>query len=351
MKSGERAAKAVIAVVSAFAGLCLAEGLVRLWDGDAFPYLNLFVADSEYGVRLRPNATARTRSRSRRVTEIRTNSLGFRGPEWPPAEHRILVVGDSQMMGYGVDWPETLAPALERELGGGVAVLDAAVPSWGPMEYARAVEEWVARLHPREVLFVANVANDWLEAGVPNRVRTGVRDGWAAAPNDHIRDFPGRQWLLGRSHLVFAARELLHAVHAGDEGLPANTALRLAGDLPKLLGNRSRLAPALERAARACEHAGCRLIAVALPLDVQVSPREWRKYRAAARDVGPTEALQRQFLDEARALGLVAVDLLPPLRAAEPGAFLDDDYHLSPRGHQACARALARAIQTEVTRR
>jgi hypothetical protein len=339
-----------MAVASTIAALCMAEALVRVWDGNAFPYLDLFVADADYGVRLAPSASTRVRSRSGRVTGIRTNSLGFRGPEWPEAAHRVLIVGDSQMMGYGVDWPQTLAPALERELRGEVSVLDAAVPSWGPLEYARAVEELVPRFHPREVLFVANVANDWMEARVPNRVRTGAHDGFAARPGAHARSR-----LLGRSHLWFAARELWQAAHtgraAGDEALPASGALRLVEDLPRLLDGRLR--PALERTVRACRKEGCLVIAVALPLDVQVSAAEWRKYRAAPRDMTATEALQQQFLDEARALGLQGVDLLPPLRDAEPGAFLDDDYHLSPRGHQACARALARSIQppTEVTRR
>ena len=133
--------------------------------------------------------------------------------------------------------------------------------------------------------------------------------------------------------------------------------MRLVEDLPSLRrapqGYHSRLGPALVRAAHACAEAGCRLVAVALPLDVQVSANEWRKYRAQPRDLSETEVLQREFLDDARRLGLETVDLLPVLRAAEPGAFLDDDYHLSPAGHAACARAIARALQppTEVTRR
>ena len=39
---------------------------------------------------------------------------------------------------------------------------------------------------------------------------------------------------------------------------------------------------------------------------------------------------------------------LPALRAASPGAFLPDDYHLSPRGHAACARALAEILDNKM---
>jgi hypothetical protein len=350
------AVRLTLALLSTVASLLLAEGLVRLRDGNAFPYLNLFVPDAQYGVKLAPSSATKVRSRGGRVTEIATNSLGFRGSEW--REGGVLLLGDSQMMGYGVDWPETLAPRLERELG--VPVLAAAVPSWGPMEYARAVEDLAPRFHPSTVLFVGNLANDWIEAPVPNLRRTSARDGWATSPEKTPRSsFPGREWLLGRSHLVFAARELLslgrHA--AGDSGLPANTAMRLIEDLPGLRhaprGHHSRLGPALERTLRACENSGCEVVAVALPLDVQVSALEWRKYRAQPRELADTEVLQREFLDDARRLGLATVDLLPPLRAAEPGAFLDDDYHLSPAGHAACARAIARVLRppTEVTRR
>jgi hypothetical protein len=350
------AAKLALAVISTFASLLVAEGVVRLRDGNAFPYLNLFRADAGFGVKLLPDASTRVRSRGGRVTEIRTNGLGFRGPEW--RQGGVLVLGDSQMMGYGVDWPETLAPQLERVLG--MRVQAAAVPSWGPLEYARAVEELAPRFRPHTVLFVGNLANDWLEAPVPNPRRTDARDGWATSPQKTPRrDFVGRDWLLGRSHLVFAVRQLLKLGRhlAGDAGLPANTAMRLAEDLPSLRrappGFRSRLGPALLRTVRACAQSGCKVVAVALPLDVQVSPIEWRKYRAQPRDLGETEVLLREFLDDARALGLPTVDLLPPLRAAEPGAFLDDDYHLSPSGHAACARAIARVLDppTEVTRR
>jgi len=36
-----------------------------------------------------------------------------------------------------------------------------------------------------------------------------------------------------------------------------------------------------------------------------------------------------------------ALDATPALAAAEPGAFLDGDIHLTPRGHRALAEALA----------
>src|SRR5687768_3264761 len=114
-----RRLKAAFAVCTSLAaGLAIAElGAGRL-HGGAFPYLNLFENDSRYGVRLAPNASTRVRSRDGRITEISTNALGFRGPEWPqgaPAgRRRVLVLGDSQVLGYGVAFEDTMGAQLAR---------------------------------------------------------------------------------------------------------------------------------------------------------------------------------------------------------------------------------------------
>ncbi len=112
--------------------------------------------------------------------------------------------------------------------------------------------------------------------------------------------------------------------------------------------HRSTITPNLKAAVDVCADLGCEVIAVALPTDVQVSAAEWTKYRGSAPvDLTDTEALLDDFVADARGLGLRAVNLLAPLRAAEPGAFLDDDYHLSPRGHRVVADALLPILRLE----
>ena len=91
-----------------------AELLASTVHRGAFPYLNLFQADPQYGVRLIPNATTRVRSREGRITEIATNSLGFRGPQWTQGSAPVLLLGDSQMFGYGVPHADGTGPQLER---------------------------------------------------------------------------------------------------------------------------------------------------------------------------------------------------------------------------------------------
>src|SRR5690606_10351211 len=50
--------------------------------------------------------------------------------------------------------------------------------------------------------------------------------------------------------------------------------------------------------------------------------------------------------EDARGLGLRALDATAGLRRAQPGAFLDHDIHMTPKGHAALARALAEALNS-----
>jgi hypothetical protein len=329
-------------LASTVVGLALAEVGASAYRGHAYPFLNVFVADERYGVRLEPGAETRTRSRQGHVTRIVINAAGFRGPEWSRAESaspvpgRVMILGDSQVFGYGVAWEDTASVRL------GGDVLTAAVPSWGPPEYVRAIEELGPSFRPSYVVFVANAANDWSEAGVPNARRSTARDGWlvqgGAAGASLPTWFPGRTFLMQRSQLVLMGRRL--AAHARDDMLPpADAATRLLREAGQP-SSRSRMKAALLAARTACEGVGCRVVAAALPLDVQVHPGEWAKYRGAPIALDRASALLDDFVADARAEGIPAVNLTPALQASSPGAFLPDDYHLSPEGHRAVARAL-----------
>ena len=336
---------------SVVVGLLVAELGAGAQRHHAYPFLNVFVKDPRFGVLLEPGAETRTRSRDGHVTRIAINRAGFRGPEWRPAPGdapvagRVMIVGDSQMFGYGVARDESLA-ALLPELTQAREVLAAAVPSWGPPEYVRAIEVLGPVYRPSHVVFVANAANDWSEAGVPNARRSTAQDGWLVQRADRAEDapawFPGRSFLMQRSHLVLAARRL--AAHARDGVLPAaDAARRLLREAAQSAqpNARARMTAALLAADRACQQLGCRVVAAALPLDVQVHPGEWAKYRGAPLPLDPARALLDDFVADARAAGIPAVNLIEALTASSPGAFLPDDYHLSPRGHRAVAQALA----------
>jgi hypothetical protein len=212
-------------------GLALAEVAFHLRDHGAFPHLNVYVPDARLGVRLRPGATQRVAFGKNPVTSVRINGDGFRGADLPPpSEGEILVVGDSQVFGLGVEEHETASAELSRILGGR-AVVNAGVPTYGPPEYNAVAGELLARRRARTVIYVVNLVNDLFEASHPNRDRHRVWDGWAVrqetAPAS-ITSFPGREILFRQSHLVLAMRSYLHArgPEVDDQGFASEGTVR-----------------------------------------------------------------------------------------------------------------------------
>jgi hypothetical protein len=120
------------------------------------------------------------------------------------------------------------------------------------------------------------------------------------------------------------------------------TALK-AAPLPKVLAL-SPVAPALRAAKAICDKHGARLFVVALPIDVQVSKAEWAKYGAAPLDMEASKVLLDDVVVAARAAGADGFDATPALAAAEPGAFLYADIHMTPKGHRALAEGIAKAL-------
>jgi hypothetical protein len=94
-----------------------------------------------------------------------------------------------------------------------------------------------------------------------------------------------------------------------------------------------------------CDEWGAELIVVILPLDVQVSDSEWKKYGGESVSMRETTLLNDDAVATARALGIKAVSPLAELRAALPGAFLDGDLHLTAKGNRAVAEAIAAAMK------
>jgi len=354
-------AKVGAAFGSLVLALALGELIATCAMGGVYPTLNIYEPDLVYGVHLTPDTTTRVVSPDGTVTDFRTNGLGFRGDQWPPKTDsatpiagcvagRVLVVGDSQVMGWGVAEEAVFVRHLD-----GYEVLAAGVPTWGPLEYARAVSELVPSYRPERVVLVINAANDWQEAPLPNFRRTTARDGWARVPlgtpeGDDFTDFPLRRFLLGRSHLVMAVRFL---IDPPSKGLPPVLATRFMGDLPIHLRPdapyRSRITRQVEKARAVCARLGCELMPVLLPMDIQVHPSEWAKYLVPPLDARPSLVLATALQADEPDL----VDLMPALVRASPGAFLPDDYHLSAAGHAAVAAVLrerlARPFRPQLT--
>jgi hypothetical protein len=113
--------------------------------------------ESAVGYTLRPNLSTVAFG-----VPLRTNSLGFRGPEWtvaPTGRPRIALIGDSHAFGYGVPYEDSIGPRLARLLGPGAETLVFAAPGYGSVQERALVHEQVWRFAP-DLLIVYGTAND-----------------------------------------------------------------------------------------------------------------------------------------------------------------------------------------------
>lgn len=193
-------------------GLVLVEVGFSMRDDGAFPHLNLYVEDAELGARLRPSSSQRFKFQDNAVTDITIGADGYRAPTPSTREHAVLVVGDSQVFGLGVNDDETM-PAQLAALSGR-PVINGGVPTYGPLEFNAVVREQLAEGGIETIVYVVNFANDAFETDRPNRERHKIWDGWAVrtetAPTETPPSFPGRFWLYNQSHAFYAARRLWH---------------------------------------------------------------------------------------------------------------------------------------------
>jgi len=216
-RGGRYAMRTLQVLAGVVVALGIAEFGFRLRDNGAFPHVNFYIADDELGVRLEPGATENLQFRDNPKTHIRINAAGYRGGDWAAAtDSDILVVGDSQVFGLGVEEDETFSAQLASQTGR--TVLNAGVPTYGPSEYAAVVKEILETRKPATVVYVVNFVNDLFENDRLNRDRHAVWDGWAvrkATAPSSTTSFPGRHWLYSQSHLFYAWRKWRYS-----QGLP-----------------------------------------------------------------------------------------------------------------------------------
>ncbi|GDX79742.1 hypothetical protein LBMAG42_15530 [Deltaproteobacteria bacterium] len=285
----------------------LSEGLMRLADGNAFPQVDIFEA-REGQLRLEANAEARVRRPDGGIYTLRTGARGLRSPTGSD----VLIVGDSQVLGYGVEDDEPF-PALLR-------VFNAGVPGHGIADAVQHAAELIPALRPSVVLLVVNQANDWDEGMKPALERYVVRNGWLGSASQ-ANATGVRFWSspLSRVHLLAYPALVIFKRAPQPPGLPdpaLATTFRSAFD------------------ALAHENPGVRFIAAYLPVDAATS-----SVRAAASPLAlPGEPWADTTIHDATLAafaGTEIIDLLPIL--SEPDNFQVGDYHLSVKGHAAVA--------------
>ncbi len=328
-------------LLSTLLTLAAAEAVVRARDGGALPKLRLFMSVAGGRIVLRPGAEARVGG-PRGPYRVATDGLGIRAARAaaaPAPAGGWLAVGDSQVLGMGLDWHDTFAARLSER---GLSLRAAGVPGYGVEDALEHAADLAPRARAAGVVVFVNQANDWEEWGRPIAGRHHARGGWLLAAEDggSLRGaFMGSP--LSRSHLLFFAAQFVFRDSSARNGRPEAPAW--LADPASQDAVTSAMAAAIRRFATA--HPDLEVVVCFLPVDFATS--------AARARVSPFAALlaragigapwtDRRLRDQLRRslIDTRFVDLTSVLDG-RPEAFQDGDYHLSPVGHQRVADVLA----------
>ncbi len=311
----------------------LAEGLLRLADGGAWPQLPIFTERPGPGIALAPAAAAKVRRKAGGAYEVRTDRYGLRVGSAPSPRGGWLVVGDSQVLGQGVGADEGFTARLSAA---GLPAANGGVPGYGVADGLALAEVLLPELSPAGVLVVIDQANDWEDAAAPVSERYQVRGGWlvATAEAGGLRG-PFLDSPLSRLHLGFYAGWYLLRPPPAEPELPRwlsepRAELQVSQSLTRLIDR------------FAARHGELTLAAAFLPVDVAVTDRrqDSSPFAAFAAAVSPPPWEDSTLRDQVLSFATVpAIDLSPALLDC-PGCFLERDYHLSARGHARVAAAL-----------
>ena len=187
------------------------------------PMLPRYIQAGPLGIRENmPNQTYRHKTPEYTV-EIRTNSIGLRADqefskEKPAGVKRIVVLGDSFGMGYGVNIEESSLGILERMLeertGCEIEVLNFSVSGFGPAEELLVLEGIALEYEPDLVIqyYYTNDPTDDLRANLfalqdGELVRASATYLPAVKTREYLFSFAAYRWLAGESHLYNLARD------------------------------------------------------------------------------------------------------------------------------------------------
>lgn len=304
----------VIFAVSLVVGLAAIEGILRLQNASM---QNYNIEMWRYARELKTPSPIpalghehlKNQSAILQSVEIRLNDWGLRGgpvPPLPPGGRRILVLGGSITLGWGVPEAETMTARLEqmfKDKGETVEVLNAGVGNYNALRYTEHFFRDLEGLKPTDIV-----------------VHYFLRDAETLEPG-------GGNLLLRHSQLavtVWAAIQNLTAP-SGENVLIDHYNAVYAEDQPGYLAMKEELA----KLAAYAKERGIRVYLAMIP-DVH----NLEDY--------PFRAIHEQMRKVAAELGYVYVDLLPgfgPLDPAEIWA-MPGDPHPNALGHRIMAEQL-----------
>jgi hypothetical protein len=317
----------------------------------------------------RPNLRT-TINTGERLVHVVTDSEGFRVGRAGGSAGRfhVLLLGDSFMEAFQVEYEQSLAGLLEarlpRRLGETVTVVNTGVGGWDPPQYFLQARSLLARRAFDLVLIALYVGNDVVQRRVTfyparapaevHRLRLPRRLRWSEVVAALL--YPINDFLVVRSHLFVFLKNRLHTTL---------TRLHLASVyFPDVLLRREAASSRWAVTADICrdiaalaDRVGSPTLVVLVPTSYQVSSAAFgaflREFRIApdSVDLDQPSRLMRAALERRH---LKVLDALPVFRAADRAArplYGSVDSHLSPAGHDVLERFLEPAVGAALRRR
>ena len=328
-----------IMTLSSVLTAAVCEGLIRVIDGNATPMIRLFESDNAGHIRLKPNGKARIARAVGDPWEIHTNADGHRAATKPVQPESWIVVGDSQVMGNGVNDADAFPALLTLD---GMGVRNLGVPGYGVADALWSATQHLDGHPAAGVIVLVNQMNDWDEVNAPVGERYRARGGWLIDADD--ADGPRGQFLgspLSRSHLIF----LLGHLALKDRNAAQPSPPKWMTAPVEMRHSTMLIANAIQTFADA--HPTTNVVPVYLPADIYATRdrAESSPLSVFAPDL-PTAPWDDDRLRDQVMVALAElkpIDLTDALSSGEH--FLDGDYHLSERGHAAVASTITTAVE------
>lgn len=270
------------------------------------------------------------------VTEVRTDHLGLRNPtarSRPGTDTRIIVLGDSYAFGWGVREEEAFPRQLERMIrerypGALIEVVNAGVPGYGLYQQRALLERILSDAPADIVVSTFSLANDPVD---DLRVLRFAPDRLV----EYSPDLRGADSLVGR---VIARSRLLSLLDYRTGPLQ----FKLANTRGAALDAASRCVHDL---LSTCEARGLPILVVVVPQRSEIT-YTGLKARLVGAGTASARRLVARIADEHGVSWIDATEALRALHAREC-AYLANDRHWTPAGHEAVAREILEAIPEE----
>ena len=318
-----------------FADIFLGPGIVETQD--ARPYA------------LKKNMTARFLS-AEYDTTVTTNEFGLRGrtPELNVAE-KVLILGDSFVMGYGVEDNETFAAVLNEELGDAIEVINGGVFGYNPYSsYEYLIKEGI-RFNPKTVVLCLWAGDDIYGYSGPQRALTKADSSFGEIVRGYVAGSYFVRLVLNVMKSNDSVRKLFF-----DFGILArvSTDLVVSKDKPlPMHDNLKRQGGVLKSFQSFCNKRGIQFVVVLIPCREQIDRRYFdyaRLYNLRDDDFevdvdGPSHDV-KGLTD---ALAIEFIDLEPVIREAhgKQGCYFPIyDPHFNAFGHRVVSDKLQQVL-------